>query len=201
MQSGHWRLFCRRTLSFLQNHRGVSLSEPLGRGQESMLGARPEPPHAVPGVCGVCNGTGFRYRSHNQAKAPRGEVWPDTATTPPVVWQTDPDQRPSAQIQSSWAQGTSTRHFRPPASLEEMEVGFVIALQVGCVADNSCHDPYGGAVTPPGNAANASPVRLLRAIAVNQANEFMQLSLCQIRPHPRLFARAGESQMMIVVFT
>jgi hypothetical protein len=111
---------------------------------------------------------------------------PEGLAAPPTIprsgfWELDPDHWRSAQIQSLWAHGTSTRHFRVPVPLEDAEVKFVIELQVGCAADSSCHDPYRWVVTPPADrATNISPAKL-KAIPINGAMKRMQLSL-RIRP-------------------
>jgi hypothetical protein len=103
---------------------------------------------------------------------------------PPVVlWEADPDQRLSAQIQSLCAHGTSTRHFRFSAPLGDMEVKFVIELQVGWAADSSCHDPYRWAVAPSRTEPTSASPAKLKIIPIKGVMKRMQLSFW-IRPSP-----------------
>jgi hypothetical protein len=60
-------------------------------------------------------------------------------------WRRSAAVRANPILMLAW---NSTEHCKPLAPLEDSEVKFVIELQVGCAADNSCHDPYHRAVFP-----------------------------------------------------
>jgi hypothetical protein len=64
-----------------------------------------------------------------------------------------------------------------------MDVKFVIELQVGCAADNSCHDPYRWACAPSKTRPTSASPAKLKIIPINGLIKRMQFSLW-IQPLP-----------------